>query len=56
MEARLAQGEAIDITEHSLLVSTAVRVAARIGIDRIPRTITPNVAAYAAHINSEAAE
>jgi hypothetical protein len=34
LESRLARGEEIDIQEHSLLVSTLVRVAQRIGIDR----------------------
>jgi hypothetical protein len=46
MESRLASGEEIDITQHALLVSTMVRVAQRIGIDRIPRDITPNLDQY----------
>jgi hypothetical protein len=40
LEAQLARGDAIDIQEHALLCSTMVRVAQRIGIDRIPRDIT----------------
>jgi hypothetical protein len=32
MEAKLANGEMINITEHALLVSTLVRIAGRIGI------------------------
>jgi hypothetical protein len=39
MEARLARGEQIDIQEYSLVVSTMVRVAQRIGIDRVPRDV-----------------
>ncbi len=46
MEARLARGETIDIGEHALLVSTLVRVAQRIGIDRIPKNVVPTVAEY----------
>jgi hypothetical protein len=46
MEARLANGEQINITEHALLVSTLVRVTQRIGINRIPRNITPTLAEY----------
>ena len=46
LEARLASGEQIDIGEHSLLVSTAVRVAQRIGIDRRARNVTPTLSDY----------
>jgi hypothetical protein len=46
MEARLARGEQINIQEYSVLVSTMVRVAQRIGIDRIPRDVAPNLAEY----------
>jgi hypothetical protein len=40
MEAKLANGEEINITEHGLLCSTMVRVARQIGINRIPKTVT----------------
>jgi hypothetical protein len=43
MEAKLARGEEIDIQEHALLCSTLVRVAQRIGIDRIPKNVTPSL-------------
>jgi hypothetical protein len=43
MEARLARGEEIDINEHATLSSTQVRLASRIGIDRIPRDVTPSL-------------
>ena len=46
MEARLANGEQIDIGEHALLSSTLVRIASRIGIDRRARNITPSLAEY----------
>ena len=46
MEARPARGEQINIQEYSLLVSTIVRVAQRIGIDRVPRDVAPSLAEY----------
>jgi hypothetical protein len=46
LEAKLARGQAIDIAEHALLVSTLVRVAQRIGIDRIPKMIVPTLNEY----------
>lgn len=39
MEARLANGETIDISEHALLCSTLVRVAQRIGINRAQKVV-----------------
>ena len=46
MEARLVSGEAIDIAEHALLCSTLVRVAQKIGINRIPKNVTPTLSQY----------
>ena len=46
MEARLARGETIDISEHALLCSTLCRLVQRVGINRIPRNITPTLAEY----------
>jgi hypothetical protein len=46
MEARLARGEQINIQEYSLLVSTMVRVAQRIGIERRARNVTPSLEQY----------
>jgi hypothetical protein len=46
LEAKLIRGEEIDITEHSLLVSTMVRIAQRIGIDRRAKNITPTLGDY----------
>jgi hypothetical protein len=56
MEAKLANGEAIDIAQHSTLSSTMVRLSSRIGIDRIARDITPSLGEYLARKHSEAAE
>jgi hypothetical protein len=55
MEARLANGEAIDISEHALLCSSLVRLASKIGINHVPRDITPSVADYVASINAREA-
>jgi len=42
MEAALANGQQISITEHALLCSTLARLVTRIGIDRVPRDVTPS--------------
>ena len=39
MESALANGGSISVTEHCQLSSTMVRIAHRIGIDRIPKSI-----------------
>ena len=46
MEAKLARGEKIDITQHALLCSTLTRLATRIGIDRRPRDVSPTLDQY----------
>ena len=38
--------EEIDLTAYTSLISCLVRVASRIGIDRIPRTVTPSLSTY----------
>jgi hypothetical protein len=43
LEARLARGEKVDIAEHALLCSTAVRVSRQIGVDRIAKDISPTL-------------
>jgi hypothetical protein len=43
LESRLANGEQVDINEHAVLSSTLVRLAAKIGIDRVPRDVTPTL-------------
>jgi hypothetical protein len=44
MEARLANGEEINIAGHGLLCSTLVRIAQRIGINRVPRDVSLTLA------------
>jgi hypothetical protein len=56
MEARLANGEQIDIAQHGLLCSTLVRIAQRIGINRVARDVSPTLAEYLAANHSEGAE
>ena len=46
MESRLVNGEQIDISEHALLASTLVRIAQRIGINRVARNVTPDLRDY----------
>jgi hypothetical protein len=55
MEARLANGEEINIAEHAQLASTLVRIAQRIGIDRRARNITPSLPDYLDTVEAEAA-
>jgi hypothetical protein len=46
LESRLVNGEAIDIQEHATLSSILVRLASRIGINRIPKEVTPDLLDY----------
>jgi hypothetical protein len=46
MESALVRGEQIDVTEHGLLCSTLVRIAQRIGINRVPKNVTPHLHDY----------
>jgi hypothetical protein len=46
MEAELVNGKQISIVEHSLLSSTLVRLAQRIGISRMPKNVTPYLHDY----------
>jgi hypothetical protein len=41
MEAKMAQGMAIDVNEHCSLSGVAVCVAVRLGLNRRPRDVTP---------------
>ena len=46
LEAKLADGADIDISEYSLLTSTLVRVVSRLGINRVARDIHPTLARH----------
>jgi hypothetical protein len=41
LNARLLLGEKIDVTGHSQVISTLVRIASRIGIHRLARDVSP---------------
>ena len=56
MEAQLVNDEPINIQEHSLLCSTLVRIAQRIGINRVPKNVTPHLHDYLEARATEAAE
>jgi hypothetical protein len=50
LENRLTNSEKIDIQEHATLSSTLVRLAQRIGINRVPRDVTPTLDEYRASL------
>ena len=52
-EAKLANGEEIDVTQHALLCSTLTRLASRLGIDRVARDVTPTLSDYLKQINAQ---
>ena len=58
MEAKLANGENIDIAAHATLCSVLVRLSTRIGINRTAREIVPTLGEYlrSKATDSEAAE
>ena len=41
-----SRGEPVDIAEHALLSSTLVRLAQRIGINRVVKDLTPSLSEY----------
>jgi hypothetical protein len=47
VEAALARGEEIDISSHALLCSTLVRLAGKLGINRVPKNVN-DMASYLA--------
>ena len=48
LEARMVNGEAIDIATLCTLASTTVRLSQRLGLERRARNITPSVGQYLA--------
>lgn len=46
MESRIVLGEQVDVGEYSQLSSTLVRIAQRIGINRLPKNVTPDLRDY----------
>jgi hypothetical protein len=46
LDARIADGEEIDISRYSKMSSTLVRLATRIGLKRVPKNVTPHLHDY----------
>ncbi len=46
LNARLLLGQQVDIAEHSQAISSMVRIAMRIGVERLPRDVTPTLDQY----------
>jgi hypothetical protein len=46
LNARLLKGEPVDVLTHSQAISSMVRIAARIGINRVARDVSPNLQEY----------
>jgi hypothetical protein len=55
LESKLANGAEIDIQQHATLSSTLVRLAQRIGIDRVAREV-PSLAEYLASLPKDEIE
>ena len=45
---KLPAKSAIDLQEHALLCSSLVRLSARVGINRVPKNVTPSLNEYVA--------
>jgi hypothetical protein len=56
LNVRLALGQDIDPGTHGAVVSALVRVASRLGVQRVPRDITPDPLSYAREHKDEDAE
>jgi hypothetical protein len=56
LEAALARGEDINVEQHALLVSSAVRITRQLGLGRIAKNVTPSLDQYLANRTIEAAE
>jgi hypothetical protein len=52
LEARMVNGEQIDIGQLCTLASTTVRIASRLGLERRAKPVTPTVKDYLEHIEA----
>jgi hypothetical protein len=48
LNTRILLGQQIDLADHAAAISSMIRVAARIGVHRVPRDVTPRLAEYLA--------
>ena len=46
IEGRVVNGEAISVADFCQLASTTVRLATRLGVERLPKNVTPSLADY----------
>ena len=46
MEAALVDGKPFDSSAHAHISSTLVRLAARVGLNRVPKNVTPSLHDY----------
>ena len=53
MDAQLANGKPINISEYSQISSTLVRIAQRLGINRVARDITPSPLDFARRFDQQ---
>jgi len=48
LEAKVVAGEPVNVSELCTLASTALRLSARVGIERVSKDVTPSLADYLA--------
>jgi hypothetical protein len=53
LNVRLALGQDIDPGTYGSVVSSMVRVASRLGVQRVARDVTPSVKDYIRHLNEQ---
>lgn len=46
LEAKMVGGQAVDVATLCALASTVVRLSQRLGLNRVPRDVTPSVSEY----------
>jgi hypothetical protein len=56
LNARLLLGEKVNILEHSTAISTLVRIASRLGTERVAREVVPTVKEYLDAANDPAGQ
>jgi hypothetical protein len=54
MEAALINGATVDVGKYSKLASTLVRLSKKIGLDRIPKDVTPTLAQFIDNLPDDA--
>ena len=46
LEAKMINGEPVDVSTLCTLASTVVRISQRLGLNRVPRNVTPSLQGY----------